>query len=137
MNEIVIHLPFASLLQNVWDRMHFQARKRHMRTIAEAIIVAVRPPAVPIKQCTIRVIRRSAMEPDHSNAIGGLKPILDVLCMQGKPNKLGNVLHPCGLGFIEDDNPKCIIAPIDLRHEKCKRGAGSTEIVITVVEASR
>jgi len=133
MYDIIIQLPFPSLLQNAWDRMHFTARKRHMQTIATAIAATVRPPRKPIERCLINVVRRSSVRPDDSNVIGGLKPILDVLCLRGKPNKLGHFPHPYGLGFIVDDNPKCIVGGVDIWYEKCKRGQGSTQICITEI----
>ena len=136
MDPIMFTLPQPTLLQNVWDRMHFTARKSHMKTLATQIRAQVRPPPEPIAKCTILVIRHSAMEPDYTNAVGGLKPLLDVLCAPGQPNKLGHCKHPCGLGFIADDAPSCIIGPVEVQHVKCKRLAGKTEVIITPVEGA-
>ena len=111
---IEFHLPLLLPLLGRWQRMHWQQRRRCMKTLAEHVAVAVhgRKPSPPLARCRISVVRLTRSgEPDHENLVGSLKPLLDVLCAPGRVDAKGHALHPWGLSIIADDSPAVIGRP--------------------------
>lgn len=76
--------------------------------------------APPLSRAGIAVLRGSAGQGlDWDNALGGLKPLMDVLVAPSTRN-------PSGLGLIEDDAPRVIpVAPL-MRQCTAPRGKGFT-----------
>lgn len=135
MIAVAFQIPEATILLNAWQRMHFRNQKRHMEELAWKVLTVARDlrPSRPFEHCTIEVERGSSQLPDWDGLYGGLKPLLDVLCARGNVKNNGGVAHPYGLGFIADDNPRCVIR-LNALPVLCKRGASFTRV--RIVEAS-
>lgn len=95
-------LPEPTILLNAWQRLHWQARRRHTTELAKEVLAAIgHKPSVPIQRCRIEIERHSTRFPDWDGLYGGLKPLLDCLVVARQNN-------PHGLGIILDDNPEVI-----------------------------
>jgi len=134
MNEPVIiefELREPTILQNVWQRMHYTKRKDHSSALAWSIRKAAgRRKAKPLNKCIVSVLRYSSQLPDWDGLYGGLKPLLDCLVVRTKTN-------PHGLGFIKDDNPNVIIA-LSATPYICKPKEGKTIVrIISLEETER
>ncbi len=127
MREIFFTLSEPTILLNKLIRMHWTQRKRHGKELAWKVRDAVKPPKTPLARCEVYIRRYSTSLPDWDGLYGGCKPLLDCFVVPTKRN-------PHGLGFIEDDNPACIIKldviPIRTKHRADQR----TEITIREVE---
>jgi hypothetical protein len=123
---VVIDLPFRAPLLNQWQRMHWAKRRRLGRFIAASIAQQCLAPPAPIARCVITVERTSTQEPDRDGLYGGLKPLLDALQPESKR-------HPYGLGFIADDNSRCVV---DLIARHVQGRAEHTRITIVPLLAS-
>jgi hypothetical protein len=128
--EVTFTIPEASILLNVWKRMHWAKQKEyHERLcllIRSALMTESCRPSVPFQMCKIEVDRFSAGTADWDGLMGGLKPLFDTLVVCTKKN-------PLGLGLIEDDNPNCIIECPIIRQHKSTRKAASTVVTITEI----
>lgn len=131
--EFVLDEP--TILLNKFINLHFAQRSRMMEELAWKVAAATvgKRPAAPMQRCRIHVDRYSTVLPDWDGLYGGLKSLLDVLCVRGQPNQKGHVTHAHGLGFIVDDNPRCIIS-LTATPKACKKGGGHTRV--TIVEAA-
>lgn len=128
---IEFELPEATVLLNAWLQVHIHARDEAMKQLAwkvAAATVGKKPPA-PLRRCRIHVDRYSSALPDWDGLYGGLKPLLDVLCCPGQPDKRGRVSHRHGLRFIVDDNPACVLTLTATPH-KVPRGISRTRVCI-------
>ena len=127
MREIFFTLDDPTILLNKWQRMHWTARKRHIKEMVWKVREAVKPPKTPLQRCTITVKRYSTGLPDWDGMYGGLKALLDCLVVGTKTN-------PPGLGIIQDDSPEYIVkldaVPIRVK----KRFEQRTEVTIREVE---
>lgn len=112
-------IPFLTTLPNKWQRMHWRAKSRQLRELAQIIALLV-PQAVQKPQTNVRVsiVRYSSVEPDP-DAKQFVKPILDVM---QPPSKR----HPYGIGLIVDDSSEHI--DLDVRWERCKQGKGRVTV---------
>lgn len=116
-------LPIRLVTLNVLMRMHWRTRTKHLREIAWYVLAAAKPPAKPFAKAHIVIERESTQEPDPDGLRSCAKGLLDVLQPVSK-------IHPCGLGFIENDSSDCI--SLDVRHIKGK--GATTRVMIREVE---
>lgn len=102
-------LPIRLITYNKLLRMHFRARKEHLNQIAWYVRAeAGPPPASPLQRVHIIIERFSTQEPDPDGIRSTAKGLLDVLQPVSKR-------HPLGLGYIENDNSKCV-QHLEVRH---------------------
>ncbi len=120
-------------LLNVWQRWHWAKRRKYTQELSKAIWIIwstvskhFYPDFKTFKKCHVTIERHSAGLPDWDGLYGGLKPLLDCLVVRTDRN-------PHGLGFIEDDNPNCIMT-LTAKPIKCKRKEGKTVVIIEQVE---
>jgi hypothetical protein len=97
---ITFTLSKPTLLLNQLVRMHWTARGRYQRALAEEIasLVPHIPGRQPLQHAVVTVERRSVGIGDQDGVIGGLKPMIDCLLVR-------STRHPTGLGLILDDDP--------------------------------
>lgn len=113
MDPIHFTLHFAIPTLNKWERMHWRAKVRFKRMLAQEIALAMigQRPSVPIAAVFVQIFRHSVGVPtDDDNLIA--KAVLDVL---QPPSKR----HPYGLGVISGDDPatcRHTIVPIREKH---------------------
>lgn len=121
---IIFEIPEATPTLNVWQRMHFRAKRRLMERYRMLILETLgrHRPRQPIERCVVRIERYSPKLPDWDNLYGGLKPVGDVLVVQSERN-------PLGLGLILDDSPKVIIELI-AKPMPCKQREQKTVVSI-------
>jgi hypothetical protein len=128
--EVTFSIPEASILLNVWQRMHWAKRKEYHEVLCWSVRAALESEGYkrlsPFKQCKIEIDRYSSKLGDWDGVMGGLKPLFDTLVVCTKTN-------PLGLGVIEDDNPNCIIKCPVIRQHKSTRKAASTVVTITEI----
>ena len=96
-----LEIPEATKTLNQWQRMHWGKRGRYKKRIAWLVRGQIKKmPRVALVKSRIHVTRGNPPpRPDHDGLIGGLKPLIDVLCSRRDRNKEG-------LGFIVDDSPQ-------------------------------
>jgi hypothetical protein len=113
-----------TVLLNVWQRMHWAEKKKHMRSLSWSVLAAVgKVPQQPLTTAWVHVERHNPKPlPDHDGLIGGLKPLLDVLTSP-KANK------PHSLGFIVDDSPR-FLQRLTAEALPAPRGQGFTVVRI-------
>ncbi len=104
----VIVLPFASPSQNQLDRWHWTKKRRLrdeccLRFEAWMRRRGIDKDALPRVRRRVHVVRYGARTLDYGNLVGGFKPILDALRMQG---------------MLVDDCPRWV----EERYEQCPRG---------------
>ncbi len=89
------------ILLNKWQRMHWRQRSRYEKKLHWLVRAQVKSrPTTTIRKSRIHITRGNPPpRPDHDGLIGGLKPLIDILCSQRARN-------PLGLGFIIDDSPQ-------------------------------
>lgn len=124
-------LPEPTVLLNVWQRMHWAEKKKYMTRISWMVSAAVgyRPPK-PLQRAWVHVERHNPKPfPDHDGLIGGLKPLLDVLCCP-------RLRQPHGLGFIVDDSPQ-FLKYLTAESKPASRGKGLTIVRIYKPAAQR
>jgi|GEM_PF-2536361 hypothetical protein len=128
--EVTFTIPEASILLNVWQRMHWNKRREYHKELCWNVRAALESEGYqrlsPFKKCKIEIDRYSSVLGDWDGVMGGLKPLFDTLVVCTKTN-------PLGLGVIEDDNPKCIIECPVIRQHKSTRKAASTVVTITEI----
>ncbi|WP_272962296.1 hypothetical protein [Alcanivorax jadensis] len=111
-------------LLNVWQRWHWQQRRRYTQHVRLELRSQIIPPKEPLARCHIEIKRYSIGLPDWDGLFASAKAPLDCLVVQTKQN-------PHGLGIIEDDNPKCVLTltvkPVQVKHKAEQR----TEIIVT------
>lgn len=117
---------------NTLLRMHWSKRRRMQQEVAWECMRAMRLSGIridsPIEHCDIVIVRHSRREPDPDGMPGTAKLLLDALQPRSKT-------HPCGLGVIADDGPKCI-RRLEVRHAqavRCRSAGHLTEIGILEV----
>lgn len=122
--SIVLTIPEATPTLNVWQRMHFRAKKRLMERYRMLVRMAIgkRWGEPPIERCVVRIERHHDRMPDWDGLYGGVKGLLDVLVVQ-------STRHPLGLGIIRDDSPKVIVELV-VRHIKSKQCDRKTVVSI-------
>ena len=124
--KLKFEIPEPTPLLNVWQRMHWQKRRRVAKGFAWMVREALGPITVePMQKCKVTIERHSAGTPDTDGLYGGLKPLLDAFVVCTKRN-------PYGLGLIRDDSPDCM--ELEAIAVKCKRNEGKTVIDILEVE---
>jgi len=131
--EIRFVLPFATIRPNVWIRMHFSKRRKHLLEMQTAVWLALTPAwiaahrACPIHQCEISIQRfqcGSMLDPDSLN--GCAKALLDVLVVPTRSN-------PHGLSVITNDSAD-LLRLLPVEGVKCRRGQARTEVTIRVID---
>jgi hypothetical protein len=127
-DPIVIRLviPEPTPLGNVWQRMHWAARRRLAARISWLVFMSsgCNHMRTPLQRVRIEIDRYcSGAKPDRDGLYGGVKPLLDCLLVRSKR-------HPHGLGYIVDDNDDVIVDLI-VRAHKSRRSEHKTVIVIT------
>ena len=88
MTSLCVVLPFATPSQNVYQRMHYHAQNKLKKecmqwvrvTLNRAGRFGVNPPDVRMR---VVVQRYSANKVDRGNLVGGCKPLLDALKIEG------------------------------------------------------
>lgn len=107
--------------------LHYFRYRKLRQWWAEQVFAAAggRLPRSPIK-CAFLSLERHCGEGglDWDNAYGGLKPLLDCLSMP-HPER-----NPSGLGFIQDDSPRCMPIPPFVMQLPAPRGQGKTVLRI-------
>lgn len=109
MTELVLEVPDAHPLLNVWQRKHWRAKKAYIEGLSWLVSMSLRESGwkrwqtAPIARCCVLIERHEKRPPapDWDGLIS--KALLDCLVVRSKRN-------PNGLGVIEDDNPTCIEA---------------------------
>lgn len=117
---------------NVLLRMHWSKRRRLQQEVAWECMRAMRLASIradkPMDRCEVRIVRHSRREPDPDGLPGTAKLLLDALQPRSK-------VHPCGLGLIVDDGPKCI-RKLTVQHAKAlriKADGHLTQVFVTEV----
>jgi hypothetical protein len=139
---IEFQIPLITKTLNQTRRMHFQDIHRYqLRLMGEIKLVALRQiPAKPWERARVTIWRHSCGTPDKDGLIGGMKELIDCLIWCGEPIKVASKAshgkvrwrfpHPCGLGFILDDNPACI----DLDVQSVKATTRSEQKTVVRIE---
>lgn len=100
-------LAAPTLSGNVLKRMHHRAIKQQQKVWAWEVVGSMlgTRPAEPLARAKVTIWRHSIGTLDQDNLNAGVKPLVDLLKPLGKPNRLGVLPNPCGLGIIADDSP--------------------------------
>ena len=111
-------------LLNVWQRWHWRKRREYTRQCRIELRGQGIPPREPLARCHVVINRYSTGLPDWDGLFASAKAPLDCLVVQTEKN-------PHGLGYIVDDNPKCILTltvkPVQVK----SRAEQRTEIIVT------
>lgn len=110
-------------LLNVWQRWHWRTRRDYTRRVRLELRAQLIPPKVPLAKCHVVIKRHSVGLPDWDGLFASAKAPLDCLVVKTAKN-------PHGLGFIEDDNPKCIITLTVTPVQVKRRADQITEIFV-------
>jgi hypothetical protein len=119
---------------NVLKRMHHQAIKRQQKVWAWEVVGSMlgARPVEPLPRAKVTIWRHSVGTLDQDNLNAGVKPLVDLLKPLGKPNRLGVLPNPCGLGIIVDDSPAHLTLVVH-QIKEAKRTGNKT--VVRVEEA--
>jgi hypothetical protein len=141
MTTIDITIPLRLPTRNELDRMHFHAKKRIARNIAELVAAELMmrrcKPAKPLTPVRITIERHSSRQPDHDNLNGSVKQLLDVLQPFVSPppgTRKGG--RPLGLDVIAGDDPKNM-PHLTVMHVKAAPGTERTRIIIQRIDNER
>lgn len=118
-----VKLPEAVKTLNQWQRMNRWERQKYERDLYLLVRAAVsEPPRQPANPARIHIVRGNPPpRPDHDNLVGGLKPLMDVLCCPR--------LRKAGWGFIVDDSPQ-FLDSYTAESVATSRGTAFTEIEV-------
>lgn len=134
---LVIEVPWDPILtaDNELRRLHWSGRAERMKAARTRAYQAWRDAGEPRFEGKVRLsfIIRRARSADTSNLLGGLKPVLDGLCV-GLEWRVKNQVVRREPGMLPDDSPKYLEIG-SVRQETGSQWKGREMILVTVEAA--